>query len=272
MCLGLLQRKIAVNSTDPRAASIIFNVSAAVISLILFVIGGSINNFRLPTNPVAYVFLFIACLFYALYERYRFYVAKLLDASLLSIVSNFGVMIAFITAIFLYSESVTLNKLIGMFLIIGALVLISFKKGTKATARGIFLALLVETIIGIAWSLDKKGALFFNYDTYNIMVWSLPLVFIYFFPKIKFAAIKKELKTSSWSLVLMAGLNVAGYLLQLKAVTMADATEVIPIVQTYSLFTVLAGVLILKERENIGKKIFAGVLAIVGVFLLVFHL
>ena len=66
----------------------------------------------------------------------------------------------------------------------------------------------------------------------------------------------------------MAGLNVAGYLLQLKALEIGDATRVIPTVQTSTLLTVILGIVFLGEKEHSAKKIFAAIIALLGVYFL----
>ena len=76
-------------------------------------------------------------------------------------------------------------------------------------------------------------------------------------------------KLEAWIALLLASLNVIGYLLNLKALEIAEATRVIPIVQTSTLFTVIFGILLLKERDNVPRKIIAGILAITGVYFLV---
>jgi len=267
--LALLQRKIAVNSNNARAMAVIFNLSAFIIALIIFFIGGSYKNISFPKHLEPYIFLLVASFCYGMYERGRFMVAKLLDASVFSTILNTSVLVAFIGSFFLYNEALTLRKIVGGILIIFALFLISFGKKIKGQSKkGIGLGILISVIIGIAWMLDKKGTQFFNADTYNILVWLIPIFFIVF-PYIKLREIKEEFKLGSWKIILLAGINVAGYYLQLKALEIADATKVIPIVQTSTLLTVFLGILILKEKKNILRKIIAGLITIMGVYLLV---
>ena len=77
-----------------------------------------------------------------------------------------------------------------------------------------------------------------------------------------------EVKLGSWKLFIIALLNVCGYFLQLKAVALQEASRVIPIVQTYTLFTILLGIFLLNERDNLAKKIIAGIIGFVGAYLL----
>jgi drug/metabolite transporter (DMT)-like permease len=265
--LTLLSRVVSVKSKNPRALSIVFNLTAFLMAMMIFFITGANKNFSLPTKFEPYLYLFIACLFYGLYDRLRFYVAQILEASLVSIINNVSLVVAFFVAAFIYSEIMTINKIGGFLLILTALFLVSVNKVSKINLRGIFLAILINVFLGFGWALDKKGVIFFNSEIYNILVWFFPL-FIIYFPYVKFSDIKKEIKISSWKITLLSFLNVVGYFIQLKALALADATRVITIVQTSTLFTVIFGIILLKEKENIPRKILAGIIAVIGVYFL----
>ncbi len=265
--LTLLSRAVSVKSKNPRALSFIFNVTATVMAIIIFLVAGGHKKFSLPSGFEPWIYLSIAMLFYGLYERLRFYVTQALEASALSIIDNTSLVVAFFVAAFIYSEIMTINKIGGFLLILTALFLVSVNKVSKINLRGILLAILANIFLGIGWALDKKGVIFFSPETYNVLAWFFPL-FIIYFPYVKFSDIKKEIKISSWKIALLSFLNVIGYFIQLKALALADATRVIPIVQTSTLFTVIFGIILLKEKENISRKILAGIIAVVGVFLL----
>lgn len=265
--LNLLSRVVSRKSKNPRVMSVIFNFIAILMTLIIFIFSSGYKDFSLPKGFSPYYYLFLACLFYGLNERLRFYASKYLEASLFAIISNVSVVIAFIVALFLYNESITTNKMLGFLLIMTSLLLVSFERIKKINWRGISLALLTSTFIGIAWSLDKKGIYYFNLETYNVFVWLLPFLIVYF-PGVKFSDIKREIKINKWSLILLSFLNVFGYFLNLKAQSLAEATKVIPIIQTSTVLTVIFGIFILKEKSHLFKKILAGIIAVVGVFLL----
>lgn len=266
---NLLQRILASDSKHPRAMAISFNVIAALIALLIFVLTGSFKHFILPSAPKAWIALMIACFCYGMFERGRFIAAKLIDASVLTTIFTISVLVAYIGSFFLYSESLTTYKLLGGTFIIGALFLVSLnKKTSKLSTKGIIIAVLISIMLGLGWMLDKLGAQFFNPATYNILVWTIPIVFIYF-PHIKLDVIKTELRVASWKLFLLAGADVMGYFMQLKALEIAEATRVIPIVQTSTLFTVFFGIILLKERDHVLRKIIAGGMAITGAYLLI---
>ena len=249
--------------------AVIYNFAAIGISLGLFFVGGSYKKFSLPQEITAWIALLIAAFSFGMVERGRFVVAKLLDVSVLSTIINFSVLIAFVGSVLLYKEQLTIQKILGGLLIVTALFLVSTgKRRVELSFKGILLAVFISIMLGIAVMLDKMGTRYFNANTYNIFAWCAPLLFIVF-PGIDIKIIKKELRIASWKVFVLAGFNVFGYLFQLKALELSEATKIIPIIQTSTLFTVLAGILFLKERENVPRKLIAGVIAVVGVFLLV---
>ena len=266
-CLLIFSRVVSVESKNPRALSLAFNLVSIVMAVILFLLTDSHNNLPLPTQSGAWIYLLIAAFFYGMYERLRFFVAKALDASIFSIINNLSVVIAFFLSIFLYKETLSISKSIGFFLILLSLFLVIETKKAKFNLKGVVLGIITSVCIGIAWGLDKKGVIFFKPEIYNLLAWLVPFIVLYF-PGIKIKEIKTEFKRFSWKIVLLSFFNFLGFYLGLKAFVLTDATKVIPVIQTSTLMTVLAGIFLLKERSNLTKKILAGVIAVVGVFLL----
>lgn len=266
--VGLLQRVLSIDSKNHRAMGFVFGTYAGLSALIIFFLTSPNKHITLPTTVLPYILLGIACIGYAIFDRLRFKVSNMMDASTFATVSTTAVLVAFIISAILYKEVITIQKILGFLLILIALILISYQPNTKKTAKGIGLGIFIFTVVGIVWALDKMGTLYFNADTYNIGVWVLPIILIYF-PYIKPKDIKLEIKMGSWKLMLLAAMNALAYFLQLKAVTLSEATKVIPLVQTYVIATVLFGIIFLKERDNIGKKIIASILGVFGAILLI---
>jgi len=267
--LALLQRVLAIESKNPRAMAVLFNILAALIALLIFFLTGSFKRFVLPTGYKAWAVLLGASFCYGIYARGQFLVAKLLDASVLTTVRNISVLVAFVGSLFLYSETLTAQKILGGALIIVALFLVSVRNNPKnAPKEGLLLGIGLSIMLGLAWMLDKLGTQFFTANTYNILIWTVPIIFI-FLPKMGFSAIKKELEIASWRVFVLAGVNVFGFLMQLKALETAEATKVIPIVQTSTLFTILFAVVLLDEKDYIYRKAIASLLAVAGTYFLI---
>jgi drug/metabolite transporter (DMT)-like permease len=266
-CLNIFSRVVSVDSKNPRALTLAFNLVCIVMAIFLFLVTGSYKKVVLPTQTEVWVYFAIATFCYGMFERLRFYTAKLLDASIYSVISNISVVMAFFLSLFLYNETLTLSKFIGFILILISLILVINIKKSKILLKGLWFGIITSVLIGIGWSLDKKGAIFFSPETYNILAWTIPFIII-FFPSIKIKEIKLEFKKFSWKIILLAFFNFVGYYLTLKAYMLAEATKIIPVIQLSTLMTVIAGVFLLKEKNNLTKKLFAGVIAVIGVFLL----
>lgn len=267
--LDLLQRKMSIAVKFPRAMSVVFNLWAAGLTLILFLLVGGYKNLSFPRDPKDWLIMLFALAMYAMFERNRFLASKLLEASVFAITSNVGLAVAFIGSIFIYGETLTPAKIVGVALIILSLIMVSIGDHIKKVSmKGIFVAVSIYFFLGLGWMLDKWGALTFTPNTYTVLGWIIPLVFIYF-PYVKPAELKYEAKRSGWKIVLLAVINVLGYFLQLKALTMGEAIVVIPVVQTFMLFTVLLGIVLLGERDHIGRKLTAAAIGFAGALLLI---
>lgn len=267
--LNLLQKVLATDAKNMRAMSFVFNFYAGTVAIGIAAITGKLQNISLNVSTLGWILLLVSCLFYASFERLRFIVADLLDASVYSIVSTIAVAVAFFSSAFIYNEPLTPAKLLGFALVTTSLIIVSNgNKGVKISKKGLLLSIFSFVMLGFGWALDKIGTTNFNADTYNVFVWTIPVVLIYL-PSLPVSDIKAEMKAGSWKLLLLALLNVSGYLLQLKALELAEATKVIPIIQTSIVTTVIAGIIFLKEKDMITKKVVAGLIAMGGVFLLI---
>lgn len=266
-CVNIFSRVVSVDSKNPRALTLAFNLISIIMAVLLFILTGSYKKISLPTQTEAWVYLLIASFFYGIFERFRFFATKLLDASVYSIIGNLSVVVAFFLSLFLYKETLTLSKSAGFILIMLSLFLVVERKKSRISFKALFVGLTTSLVLGIGLGLDKKGAIFFSPETYNVLLWIVPFIVIYF-PYIKIKDIKIEFKKFSWKIVLLSFFNFASYYLGLKAFFLADATKVIPIIQLSTILTVIVGIFLLKERSNLFKKILAGMIAVLGVFLL----
>lgn len=267
--LPLVQRKVAVKNRYPRATGVLFILCTLPFNLVILFASGSLKKIALPSDFQAWIFLALGILFYGLFERGRFVAAKRLNSSTLSIVTNISLVVSFIGSMLLYSEKLNYTNVVGAIMIFVSLVLLSYERKMKLDSiKNISVGILVYTLMGLAWIFDKKGALYFGADVYNFLAWTLP-IFIVIFPKVKLSELKYEMKNSGFMIFVPAFVNVAGYFLQLKAMETGNATQIIPLVQTSTLLAVLLGIVFLGEREGVIKKIFAGVIALIGSYLLI---
>src|SRR3989339_553550 len=178
-CLSIFSRIVSVDSKNPRALSLAFNLVSVLMAILLFLLMGSYKRITFPFQTEAWIYLLIAAFFYGMFERLRFFATKMLDASVYSIISNLSVIVAFFLSLFLYKETLTLSKLAGFILILVSLFLVVERKKSKISFKAIFIGLATSFLLGIGWGLDKKGAIFFSPETYNILIWNVSFIFLY---------------------------------------------------------------------------------------------
>ncbi len=265
---GIFQRIVAQRSSHLKATPIAFVSIATAMSVVLFLFTTRLNSFSLPKSYLAYFFLLLATIFYGSYEKLRFKAAAAVDLGTISVISSLSLLVAFLFSLMLYHESANFMKLIGFAMVIVSIVFISYKKSHKTVDyKNYFYPVVSQIILGLGWSLDKKGALYFGVNFYNILVWVLPLMFL-LFPKFSISEVVKAAKRDWSGMSLIALFNVIAYYLQLKALSLAPASKVIPLVNLYVITSVLAGMVFLREDKDRLKKILASIIAFAGGFLI----
>lgn len=131
--LNVLQRKIAINSDNPRSTAVIFNAIAGILAFVLFLALGDYQRLSIPTTPTPWILLGLGGLFYGLFERYRFSASKHLEASVLVVINNWSFVVGFIGVLLLYREPITIEHLLGAGLILLSIILVSMPKSKKSS-------------------------------------------------------------------------------------------------------------------------------------------
>lgn len=264
---NLLMRTLAVNSKNPRAFSFIFNLWGAVFAFLIFAIEPKQSLF-MPSVLITSLILF-TILLYGTYERLQFYARKEIEVSTITILFRLAPAITFAASIIILGEIFNLKKFLGFILVLLAAILVSYKKDVKIKfEKAFFITLACAIFLGLAWTIDRKiMSSGFSPQFYLLLIWTLPLIFIYL-PHISKKDLRLETVTGSWKIPLLAFFNVFGFFFQLKALSLADASRVIPLVSVSTILTVLGGIILLKEKSNLKNKIIAGIIVFVGILLL----
>lgn len=261
----LLARTVGVKSKNPLAFSMAYNLLASALCLIIFVLSGEKVE-QVPLSTMGLTILMT--ILYAIFERTEYYAHKHVEASVLTIILKLATAITFISSIIFLKERLVWQKVLALALIIGANILISYKNKANLTKTGLIYGVIVALSLGFAWTIDKKASIFYPLSFYAFIGYFVPVIYnlIIFRPKVK--AIIREIKLNIWQLPCLAIPVVIGYLLMIKAFSMADASKVILITSSSSIWVLLLGIILLKEKTNIVKKILAGAMVFIGVLIL----
>lgn len=263
--LSLLMRVSAVNSRNPRAFSAVYNSIAAVLALGLYLVSQE-TVFRLPPWPIIGLTI-LAIIMYGIFERTQYFIRKRVEASVTSILFQLAYVVSFSLSIIVLGESFTVPKAAGAGLIIGGNLLIAFKNKQLKFDRGWWWALVPPIAIGVAWTIDKVASSYYPLSLYSTLIWAAGIIIIVL-PKISVRELGWELKNAGGRVWVMAVLSVGNYYLLLKALSMQEASRVIMVFATQGVLVVLAGIIFLRERTQIFRKIVAACLVFGGILLL----
>ena len=265
--VNLLMRVLAVKSKNPRTFSVVFNSWGALFAILLFV--AELPNLTLPTSlPTNHLFFIVlAIVSYGLYERSHFTARKHIDSSTITILFRLAPLIAFIGSLLFFKERLSVMQLFGAGALISSAALVIHKNPHLKMGRPLLIALFSALMLGVAWMLDKPGSQGLPASLYSFIMWVAP-VGIIAFPSVSLKQLRREVIIGGWKVVLLAFLNVFGYFIYLKALSLEEAIKIIPITSSTGTLTVLAGIFLLNEKTFIKRKLIAGALMFVGILLL----
>jgi len=255
--------RVLLKDGDDATAYAWFN---EVFRLIFFSIV-SIFTFRLVFDTRGFLLLLglgIAELFgiYAVVKMHAYS-----DLSISTIVSRTRLIWIPIIAFIVYRELLTPIEYLGMAILFVGLVTVSSPKKIIVD-KGIKYAYVGAVFVAIVNVMLKMVAPYAS-TSMIMVVLSLPSVFLFpILMKDSRHRIKVSL-TTKMPLKIFIGLvtAVATYMLA-SAISMGPVSIVTALYQSMMVTSVIAGIVVLKEREDIGKKIVGCLIALVGVLLL----
>ena len=207
--------------------------------------GGIVILFLLPFEKISYVFNF-QIIIVLLLLSFAFAITDLLfirgrqleEVSNVSILVQLGNFWSLIGGAIIFKEVLTMSKLIAVGLIVlGSILLVWHKQKIKLT-RGKYLIILATLLFTLCSFVDKKLSSYFSASLYKGLLFISEAMILFLFFLIK---------------AFQAG---------------GEASKVLPVFSLSLVFSVLAGIIFLKEREHIIKKIVSMILVLIGVFLL----
>ncbi|MBI4066634.1 DMT family transporter [Candidatus Gottesmanbacteria bacterium] len=265
--LNLLTRVLAVKSDHPRAFSFVYNCWGVLFAVLALIISGAHlpDLGALPARQ--FVYLSLAAVFYALFERSQFVARKHIESSTLVVIFRLTTVTAFVGSLVFFKESVTPFKIIGAALLIGSSLLVTYKNPHIKNGRALGVAVFCAVALGLAWMLDKPASAGLSSSFYSALMWAVPLPTIAI-PALTLRQLQTEVRIGGWKIALAAFLNVSGFVLYLKALSLAEASRVIPVTSSSATLVVLAGIFLLNEKTFMIRKLIAGVLMFIGILLL----
>ena len=251
---------------DTLSYAFIWQLVAALFLLPLFFI-----EFGMPANNNAWFLVLISGIMWTVIAYVGFAAYSNLEVSLKTSISKSKLFFILLFSIIFLREVFSAEKLIGTVLIFTGILIATHKRGQgfkKLKSKGALLALLAAFLGSIAMLIDKYAMNFFNPGMYTFMLYLMPAIFLSFFVIKRGGKIKSILRNRLAPFLISAIAGGMYYYLIVRAFKVAEASVVVPIVELSVLVSVLGGIILLKERENLWNKIIGAVVVISGTIIL----
>lgn len=252
-------------SKNDGALTILLQLIAGISALLLC----PLFNFTFPTNWKVYLFLGIACIFYAVSDRMNTTVRDGVEASTFSIIHQLSTVIMILAGLLFFKEPFIWQKIIGACLIIFSNILIFYKKGEQKLNKYVLLGIIANLAYTVALFLDVNISEHFNLPFYVALTLLIPALFLFIVERIKIKDIGQEFKNGNKTAIFLTSISWGTSIIaSLRAYQLGDVTSVAPLCALTVIGNVIAGHLFLKERTNMPKKIIAAILIIISVILI----
>lgn len=226
-------------------------------------------DIKLPNNIFVYLFLGLACIFYALNDRFDTTARRGIEASTNSMIKQLSTVFMTFIGLFILKEQLVINKIIGAILIIISNIFIFYNKNSLRKNKYIKYGILASIFTTIALFIDVNYSEQFNLPLYVAITLIVPSILIIWFEKIKIKTIKNEIRKSNKLFILITGMSSSFMLiLKLLAFRQGEISIIAPICSLTVILNVIVGYIFQKERKNLLKKLSAAVLIVIGIILI----
>lgn len=232
---------------------------------ILFLV--PLYKFDLPSNAITYVFLGLACAFFALSDRMYTASYKELDVSVYSFLSQLSAI--FIFGIIFFREEVVFKRVIGALLILIANVFVLYKKKRIVWNKYYLYNIIANLSFAIGMSFNVGISDLFNLPFYIAITLCSSSILIFFFEHIKFKDVIDEYRNGNKkAIIIVSLLDGITSLFLLRAYKLGSVTLVAPLCFLKTVLNVIVARLFLRENDLILKKIIAALIIIIGIILI----
>lgn len=244
------------------ALTILIQVIAGTITLLMI----PFFEIKISKNIVSYIFLFIACIFYALNDRLATTSRKGIEASTYSIIKQMQTVFMIIFGLLFFKEPIILNKIIGSVLIIISNFLVLYKKGQFKFNKYILLGIIANFCMTIALLIDVNYSNEFNLSIYVAITIIIPALLIFFIERIKIKDIKEEYKINNKKIIFLTAISWSVMMItKLRAYQLGNITIVATLCSLTVILNIIFSYIFINEKEDILRKIRASTLIIIGI-------
>ncbi len=263
----LLQRVILKESSSrPIAYSIFFQL---ITGLFITIVGFFFFDFRFPNLLPIFGNLALMTFLYGFSNVFIFTSLKQTEASKFTIIFATRALFTILASSLLLKEMLTIQQIIGAFIIFSGVVLVSLKSTTFTFGKGELFALAGALCFGLANTNDRYLLQYFSVYPYMSIGFIAPAILMgLIYPKeARYAPMFLQRSTLPKVVVLCVvyAFSAISFFAALKVAS--SSSQVAAVNLTSVIITVLLSIIILKEREHIVQKLGGAVLSFIGLLL-----
>lgn len=257
---AIIVRVLLKDKGDPIAFAILVDIAALVTLLIVSPFG----VIEYAIDPKILLVLILFSFYIALMDVVFIKARKFNEVSDFSIGLQSSVIWVLILGGLFFGESLTLGKILGGTLIVLGNILASFKKKGFRISTGIKYVFLAAFLYASGSFVSKYLLTFFSPIAFQLILFFLAPIWILLYTPNRFERVYKELKLQGYR-VFLAGIFFSIMLFfMVKGFDVGEASKVLPVQQASLIFTVLAGMIFLKERDRVWQKLAATAVVFTG--------
>lgn len=247
------------------ALTILIELTCSLVCIIMI----PLFEIRFPSDSRIYILLFISIIFYTLNQRLGTTARSGMEVSTYSILKQLSTVFMIFSGLLFFKEPFILNKFIGALLIVLSNILVFYNKSHFKYNKYLLFGILANISLAIALFIDVNCSNEFNLAFYVLLTFLIPSILIFLFERIKVKEIIKEYKNSNKIILFLTSISWTIIMIsKLKAYQLGKVIIVAPLCSLTVILNIIFGYFFLKEKNNLLKKILAGILIVIGIILI----
>lgn len=258
-------RFILHTSEDATAYTIAYQLAASL--ALAPIVLGELMSYRFTADHLGYYFaLLLSGLFWAAFGWLSFQADSIAEVSVTSVLSRTRAIWTMLIGITVFGEAATVARISGAILVlIGALLLGS--RATLRANRGAVLALLAAISISVSLSFDSYATTGVPAGLLSVSAFLTAAAVTSLFTKQRGRRLIGLMRGRGRLSLATAAVGGLSYWALVEALARGDISQVVPVYQSYLILVVVAGILLLGERDHAGRKLGASAVVLIGAML-----
>jgi drug/metabolite transporter (DMT)-like permease len=256
---GLLTRHVLKGKKDSWAFSFYFSFFGAITSLPFM-----LAEPKMPTTLGPWVLMFVVGILITTQNYFSFKANNHLSASVIGIVTKFRLVWVFLLSVIVFREDLIQPKLIGLVVTLLAGVILLANSSAIQKNIGIIYTLTATFFYAIVITLYHYLFTDFNSQTLTFFIFIFPVLINLVIMPNRFSRIKAIMVQYKTPLIIACVLGGAANLAMNYALATGDATKTLVTIEACLILTLIGESVILKEHQDLTRKIIATVFAVAG--------